>query len=566
MDVRMAYFGRSRLTEEGPTRRLSLVPNLARDPVAFDGALTNPLRFREAISALHDVVVSDLRYKPRDKSAYEEWKQTESRRLQTIYREEYKRVKDAALAQAGITPELERQFNAAVKRYWGVRLKYSNYLTRNDPELWRLLMPCDPVITVADDVVFFECFSADESSYGCLTVDRDGGFTGADNFQYGTTNVDYSWQLYDQFQALRTYRQTRLQVDPAGFDVKTTGAEDHREEKIELPEGWLRGFLQIQSAMTMPMRRVLLSRECVYSLLAWMKRHRPRKSPRALRFELLPGKPPRLVLEPWERAFVSQATIYDGPPTPPIRIWGTRRLLYLARVLPLADRVEVGLLGTGLPSFWIAQMGEMRLTVGASGWTANDWTRGSALDSLRPPSAPSATFVERVAATVRERRAVKLDALASEVSADRGQCLAALEQLALAGRVIFDLSAAIFRWRPVMQRTITEAELGPPNPEVVAAHELLAKGQVTLTGREAGPGGGTLIRARVEKQTVEVFVNADGTITRGKCRCSHHYKNGLRRGACRHLLAARNVAMQPEQAMPTTIESWYERLRRVSKN
>ena len=37
-------------------------------------------------------------------------------------------------------------------------------------------MPCDPVITVVDDVVFFECFSADESSYGCLTINRDDGF------------------------------------------------------------------------------------------------------------------------------------------------------------------------------------------------------------------------------------------------------------------------------------------------------------------------------------------------------------------------------------------------------
>ena len=112
-------------------------------------------------------------------------------------------------------------------------------------------MPCDPVVTVADDVVFFECFSADESSYGCLTVERDGGFGRSENFQYGTTNVDYSWQLYDHFQALRTYRETRLQVDPSGFEVKTAEHSDYREEKIDLPDGWLRGFMQIQSAMTL---------------------------------------------------------------------------------------------------------------------------------------------------------------------------------------------------------------------------------------------------------------------------------------------------------------------------
>ena len=36
-----------------------------------------------------------------------------------------------------------------------------------------MLVPCDPVITVAPDVLFFECFSKDESSYGCLTVERN---------------------------------------------------------------------------------------------------------------------------------------------------------------------------------------------------------------------------------------------------------------------------------------------------------------------------------------------------------------------------------------------------------
>ncbi len=47
---------------------------------AFNAPLTHPLRFREAISALHDIVVSDLRFKPRDKQAYEEWKARERER------------------------------------------------------------------------------------------------------------------------------------------------------------------------------------------------------------------------------------------------------------------------------------------------------------------------------------------------------------------------------------------------------------------------------------------------------------------------------------------------------
>ena len=100
-------------------------------------------------------------------------------RLAAFRREELKRAKEEILQKhAEVPPDLEKEFERCRSRYWKARLTYSDYLQKNDPELWRLLVPCDPVITVDDDVVFFECFSADESSYGCLTVDREGGFDG----------------------------------------------------------------------------------------------------------------------------------------------------------------------------------------------------------------------------------------------------------------------------------------------------------------------------------------------------------------------------------------------------
>ena len=116
---------------------------------------------------------------------------------------------------------LEAKFGAARTAYWKCRDRYSEYLRREDWSLWRSLVPCDPVITVAPDVLFFECFSKDESSYGCLSVDRD-AFAAEEMVGLGTTNVDYSWGLYEHFQELRSYRETRFRVDPEGFEVATT--------------------------------------------------------------------------------------------------------------------------------------------------------------------------------------------------------------------------------------------------------------------------------------------------------------------------------------------------------
>ena len=134
-----------------------------------------------------------------------------------------------------------------------------------------MLMPCDPVITVSPDVLFFECFSADESSYGCLNVERD-AFDAETDVALGTTNVDYSWRLYEHFQTIRSYRETRFAIDPLGFEVQTSEDEAaYREEKIDLPQSWLRGFATLQSAMSLPMKRVPVSREGLYSLVAFLQ-------------------------------------------------------------------------------------------------------------------------------------------------------------------------------------------------------------------------------------------------------------------------------------------------------
>jgi hypothetical protein len=80
MLLETAYRGRSAVRQTEVGLAVSLAPNLRRDRVSFVGTLRHPLRFREAVSALHDVVISDLRYAPRDKTAYEAYKAERARR------------------------------------------------------------------------------------------------------------------------------------------------------------------------------------------------------------------------------------------------------------------------------------------------------------------------------------------------------------------------------------------------------------------------------------------------------------------------------------------------------
>ena len=63
MNLFVAYWKRSGVVPDAHGLAISLAPNLRRDRVSYTGALRQPVRFREAISALHDVVISDLRFK-----------------------------------------------------------------------------------------------------------------------------------------------------------------------------------------------------------------------------------------------------------------------------------------------------------------------------------------------------------------------------------------------------------------------------------------------------------------------------------------------------------------------
>jgi hypothetical protein len=551
---------------------IALSPNLRRDRVAFDGRLKDPLPFREAISALHDIVISDLRYVPKDKSALEEHQKRIAEREAAI-RQGAATARREELRAESLDPMpegLEAEHRIARDKYWRARQRYSDHLIRNDQSLWRKLMPCDPVITVAEDALLFECFSADESSYGCLTASRD-LFDDVTDVAPGTTNVDYSWNLYDHFQGLRSYRQTRFQLDPTGFEVATNETlldaplensayqafgGQHREEKIDLPATWLRGFMQLQSAMVMPMKRVRVDRSGVYNLLGFLTRSRAKKSPRAIRFQMEPGKVPQMVLEPWEQVISTGRAPYQGV-ADVIRIWGRDRLQVLRRLLPLIDYVDVYLIGTGMPSFWVAHMGDLQLVLGLSGWTTNDWSGASAISQLMPPVHVTENELVEIAAAFRADASMAFERLAGGLSMPRPKIAAGLNTLAHLGQVIHDLPAQTYRWRQVMPEPVTSEQFGPEDPETAAAHEIEKSGRAKATRDETLPSGLRLIEGKADRDGLEILLDGDGRILKAKCSCSHHFKYGLRKGPCRHLQALRNKVISTS-TQPATLERWYQ--------
>ncbi|WP_149494961.1 hypothetical protein [Roseiconus lacunae] len=563
MDLSFRYRRRSTVDRSPAGLAIALAPNLRRDRVSYRGELIDPLRFREAIGALHDIVISDLRYQPRDRSAYQAYREQQSQRESEIRRQAYRgRLSELKRSQPEPMPDgLEPEYQSLRKKYWRARRKYSSHLLKHDRELWRYLMPCDPIVTVAPDTLLFECFSADESSYGCLSVDRE-AFRDESDVSLGTTNVDYTWQLYEHFQTLRSYRQTRFEIDPQGFGVSTSESGGHLEEKIDLPNSWLRGLMQLQSAMSLPMKRINVSREALYNLLAFLKRNRAKQSPRAMRIECHQGQPPQIVLEPWEKAIPLPPQSDVGETSLSVRLWGRDRLQVLSRLLPMIDSTELYVQGTGLPSFWVIRMGNLRLTLALSGWTNNDWTGSSALSQLAAPVDLSERMLTEIAAAFKDSPSQTFDRLCQTLMYRPVEIAAGLNRLALLGQVIHDLPGSVYRWRQVMPAPLTMEQLGGDDPETEAARKLVSQGRIRAKQTRTTESGLVVIEGNAGGRDVELMIDGDGRIVRGSCRCSHHFKNALRMGPCRHLQAVRDRWTRQasgDGAGGETVESWYQR-------
>jgi len=157
--------------------------------------------------------------------------------------------------------------------------------------------------------------------------------------------------------------------------------DSFREEKIDLPDSWVRGFLQISSAMSLEMTTFELMPIDIYNILLFLKRNREKNSPRSLKFILSPENPIELIIEPWNKK-LKLSSIYKAGEQKEIRVWGRRRLFILERLLSVTKRFKVSLLGSGMPSFWEADLGMMRFTLGLSGWSANDWSSSSNFDLM----------------------------------------------------------------------------------------------------------------------------------------------------------------------------------------
>jgi hypothetical protein len=337
--------------------------------------------------------------------------------------------------------------------------------------------------------------------------------------------------------------------------LATTSAVSVLEKQVRVPDSWLRGFLQVQSAAALPRDKFSLSPIDLYNVLRYLRMHGDRKGQRrGLRIELVPGEVPRLVLEPWETVMPATTGLYRGRASRVVRLWGRRRLLLLKRLLPFVEQVDVHLLGSGLPSFWVLRAGPVSLTLGLTGFTAANWSQAVSFDLLLPRKTQPGEALERVLGHLAKVWVADVKQL-STASGLKGAALAeALQVGCQQGKLMYDVAADVYRLRMLTEAPLDLNRLEYRNQRERTAHDLLARRgavQIVSENRIAGTGleltgKVTVAEDRREYRPV-MLLNAEGQVSKAECTCLFFRKQGLKAGPCPHLVALRLAYAEQER-------------------
>ena len=495
---------------------VQLFSQLQRDAVQFSGKLKQPLAFREALATLFAIVGSDYRYVPKDRTAY------------TAFMQMRRSNQNQGLAKA---------YRA-----------YFDWLLRNDPLAYLIL---DPVISVHPDAVVMEVFSKDEGCYASLSFDHN-FFASEGHVQYGTTNIDFSPDLAQGIEQIRSFRETQLTIGQQAVGLTSQTAEalpnsEVIEKRINVPQSWLRGFLQVQSSAQLAADVFYLKPLDLYNALRYLRLHADVKGKRrGLRIELEPKQAPRLVLEPHDVVINGSAEAYQGKVAKVVRLWGRRRLQLIKRFLPYTQSIEVRLLGNGMPSFWILRGEGMTLTVAITGFTASNWSQALNFDLLLPRRADSLATLKTVTSHLQSVWVAPLNEIANHTGLEVVACRAALQQACQQGLVTYDAAHQVYRYRPLTEQPLDMSQFQFRQPAEKLAYDLLSRpNAISALTLNLIPQEGVEISATItvkedkREYLSQLKLNEEGQVSKASCSCHQIMQHGLSQGACSHLIALR---------------------------
>ena len=565
------------------TQHVALFAQLNRSEVNFHGKVKSPLVFRDSLLALFDVVSSDYRYVPKDRSAY------------TVF--------------------MQMRRASSNKNLFTAQRDYFTWLFNNDPLAFCIL---DPIIQVHEQGVSFEVFSRDEGCYAQLTLTNE-IFEQSAEATLGTTSIDYSTALFNGIEKIRDHKQTILDIghEAVGLQLLETMPETAEantdstvttptvkkqiiEKRINVPKSWIRALLQVQSAGQLPQDTIYLDPIALYNVLFELRMHADIKGKRrGLLIELRPQQLPVIILEPFDITVTSQVSQqqkpYQGKQAKLIRLWGRRRLSLLKRLLPHTDSISVSLLGQGMPSYWTLKGKGFHFTFAMTGFSQANWSQSLNFDLLLPKrplqntlaaieglsDSSKATLddsndehnglsvliktLENTPSTLEDLvKSLSADASLTSVPVSHSQVQQWLLSGTQQGLIRYEMAMQLYHYRPLSQVPLDMAQFAYHNEAEKQAFDLIGRTDaVQKFTVETVAVKGITIRADIyveeDRRTYhsQLQLGDEGLVTKAECSCPQYLQHRLTHGVCAHLIVLR---LRYNQYDPnnTGNDSWHD--------
>lgn len=536
-----SYTSRFALSQAGSTANSSFVAfgtDLSQEPAFLEGELNNSRAFAMSMLVLGEIVRTDDNTEGPDRTAYQAWVNNEYlKELPHAFIEAQKKLPSLLEQKSNLGAILKAKGEkvAALRAKISIsKRRYYDWLYSTNREMWLVL---DPIVSVQKDATYFEAFSRDESVYARVTLPHT-ALKMSTQPTLGTTNIDFSVPLEREFSRARSYRPLTLAV---GQQSVALGTESSGivEKKIDLPESWVRGLVEVQAALPLTQHTFDIDPLLLSAVLAQLESKKERRGPRALRVVAKNGETVKAVLEPWGVSLPLTLTPWSGKQDFDIKVWGRRRLRALMPVLPNATQVTVSLIADGMPTFWSITIGEIDLTLGLSGWTSQDWASKARFSALAPTSSVTQEMTAKALGALKNLTCASPQIFAVELGVKPAIASTYLQKLTLIGAAMYDRNTGQYLHRqlfPQLDLTRNDDSSREERFGVSLSNESAVVISSTLRVRDIKEYRAVVSSAK-ESNAVVIAKDEDLRVTYAQCNCSFFNFNKLKLGPCRHIVA-----------------------------
>lgn len=536
-----SFSSRFALSQAGSTAYNSFVSfgtDLNQDAAFLEAEVKNSSDFAQAMLVLGQVVRTNDIHQDKDRSAYQAWVRNEylkelpdafvaaQQKLPGLL-EQQQKLKDLIDEKNTKVTDLRQKLSVKKRRYY-------DWLYATNRELWWVL---DPIVSVQKDATYFEAFSQDESVYARVTLPNH-LLSMTAKPKRGTTNIDFSIPLEREFARARSYRPLNLTIGQrsVAMGTESTGIV---EKKIDLPETWVRGLVEVQAALPLTQHTLEIEPLLLSAVIAQLESKKERRGPRAMRIVAQRGDVVRAILEPWNLSFPLTLTPWQEKQEFNIKVWGRRRLRTLSNVLPLTQKLSVSLIADGMPSYWSLDLGGIELTLGLSGWTAQDWASKARFSALAPTSSVTEEQTKKALDVLIELGAVSPQSFGDELGVKPSVASSYLQKLTLIGAAMYDRNSGQYFHRQLFpQLDLTRND--DSSREERFGVKLNASSAVTILStlriKDSKEYRASVLSDK-ETNTVVLSKDEDLRVTYAQCNCSFFNFNKLKLGPCRHIVA-----------------------------